>query len=131
MASRGLLSLSTRLLVIAGVLVGMTLIDMRRPSLPDPFMHVISYAAITALVLHATRRRWPRAEPWELTLFSAFVVTGFACFDEGLQSWFPQREASLKDVAYDLLGGVAILVSYLAFVSRRRQPVTHLSQDNP
>ena len=85
--------------------------------------HVTEYAVLASLVLRLMAR--PSANPmriwrWSDAIRTLLVVLLYAASDEFHQSFVPTREACIRDVLIDTLGGFLALI-LLWFVGRWRK----------
>jgi VanZ family protein len=85
--------------------------------------HMTEYAILALVVWRAIRkpiRNDPRPWSWGQALAVALLVLLYASSDEFHQRFVPGRDASLRDVMLDTIGGVLGLLIIWAFWRSRR-----------
>jgi VanZ family protein len=85
--------------------------------------HLTEYAILALLIWRALvkpARRVPHSWNWQIAWQTIFIVFCYAASDEFHQVFVPAREASIRDVLLDTIGGV-IAVAALWALNRRHE----------
>ena len=88
----------------------------------DKVQHLVAYAVLAALFMHALRRTRPRGAARTLWLVATVLTAAYGAIDEWHQSFVPGRDATLGDLLADAAGGAlgaALAGKFAATPSRR------------
>lgn len=80
--------------------------------------HLTEYAILAVLLVRALRKLGegdPRRWSWRQAWWAVLLVGLYAASDEFHQIFVPTREASVRDVMIDTIGGIAGLLLFWAF----------------
>ncbi|MGD0615630.1 MAG: VanZ family protein, partial [Verrucomicrobiota bacterium] len=79
--------------------------------------HLTEYAILAVLLVRALRKLGegdPRRWSWRQAWWTVLLVALYAASDEFHQIFVPTREASVRDVMIDTIGGIAGLLLFWA-----------------
>ena len=74
--------------------------------LRDKGVHLVEYAILGVLVVHAAMRTWPAHSRWRTALVGLTIGISWGLIDEFHQAFVPGRDASALDLIWDAIGVV-------------------------
>lgn len=115
----GLYRLSPTLFFMVAIFLASSLTPSPNHSLElsDYYLHTAEFFVLglfTARMVHPARNRWS----WFVFfLLSMGIVGGYGVLDEIHQHYVPGRNPSVRDVLWDLIGGIGGILAYTLLVS--------------
>jgi len=85
------------------------------PGVSDKVLHIIVYAGLGIVLVRALSRGWTAPVTARVALQAALIAAVYGASDEFHQSFVPDRDAELLDVAADVAGAVLAALALWAW----------------